>query len=69
MQYFYNHSMNGWSQATTGVEFNCKAATQGVHHVIHLVSQMPPPSEWRASQAYDLLADADFQDIFLIVTA
>ena len=26
MQYDYKHRMNGWSQATAGVEFNCKAA-------------------------------------------
>jgi len=29
--------MNGRSQVITGVIFNCKAAMQGAHHVIHLV--------------------------------
>jgi len=36
------YSMNGWSQVFTGVEFNCNptvptTATQGVHHVLHLI--------------------------------
>jgi len=28
------------------------AATQGDHHVIHLICSMPPPSERRTSQPY-----------------
>ena len=37
MQYAYKRTMNRWSQVITGVEFNCIAATQGAHHVIHLI--------------------------------
>jgi len=36
-QYVCNHSRNEWSQVITGKEFTCTAATQGAHHVIHLI--------------------------------
>jgi len=29
--------MNGWSQDITEVEFNCTAATEGVHPLIQLI--------------------------------
>jgi len=29
--------MNGWSKVITGVEFNCTAATLGVHRVVQLI--------------------------------
>jgi len=36
MQYDYKYSMNRISQVITRVEFNCMAAVQGTHHVIHI---------------------------------
>jgi len=36
----------------TGVESNCMAASQGAHHVLHLIKPMPPPSERTTSQPY-----------------
>jgi len=48
----YKYSMTGCSQDTTWFEFNCTAATQGSHHVIHLILPMPHPSERRTSQLY-----------------
>jgi len=36
------HSMNGGLQVTTGIEFNCMAAMQGVHHVLLLIFPVPP---------------------------
>ena len=46
------HRMNGWSQVTTGVKFNCTTATQGAHHVIHLILSTLPSSGRRTGQPY-----------------
>ena len=46
----YRHSMNGWSQVITGVEFNGQAGTQRA--TSHVTSNTLLPSEWRISQPY-----------------
>jgi len=48
----YKHSMSGWSQAITGVEFNCTAATQVARYIIHLNFTNAGANERRTSQPY-----------------
>jgi len=44
--------MNPQSQVITGVEINCAAAMQGIHHVLVLIQQILPPSKRRTGQPY-----------------
>ena len=52
MQSDYKYSMNEWSQVITVVKFNCRAATQGSHHHIHVIYPTLSPNERRTSQPY-----------------
>jgi len=52
------HSVNGWSQVITGVEFNCLAAMKGAHHLLLLILSKPS-GEWKSESTFGRVAGSD----------